>query len=188
MYQKRARTTESPYQVNLWRDSPKKRSFVLSWMKIYPWVLVEGDDENMTVYCRQCKKAGLTNEYAVGKKALPRDGRKSIYRGIQKTISMQSLPFQHLKLPRVQILVKCFLLATEVQTLGLLHNIYFLVTNGLPIHSFVDYQLTFYSDDPCALSPSHRTGWSSWELVHESNDISVTKNLMLYTQFVQIHL
>ena len=107
--------------------------------------------------------------------------------------------------------------ATEVQTIGLLHNVYFLVKHGIPIyraaplHSLVDLQLNFLYDDSdyTGLSSYHRTGHNTWEFVHalnsvvesndrtalkeaaffsllidESNGISVTKHLMLYTEFV----
>ena len=46
----------------------KKRTFLFHWTKIYPWLLMEGTGEDITVYCRDCKKAGLTNDFAKGKK------------------------------------------------------------------------------------------------------------------------
>ena len=110
---------------------------------------------------------------------------------------------------------------SEKETIGLLHNVYFILTNGLPVykstslHSLVDYQLQFFgsdgeeSDTSTHLSASHRSKHSTWEFVHalnrvvensglekirkaafysllidESNDISVTKNLMMYVQFI----
>ena len=88
--------------------------------------------------------------------------------------------------------------ATEQQILGLLHNMYYLVTNGLPVdkssslHSLVNFQLEVYTTDhseqglsasstdsgtpvprqqPTYLSKSHSSNYSSWEFVHALNSV-----------------
>ena len=203
----------------------KKRTFLFHWTKIYPWLLMEGTGEDITVYCRDCKKAGLTNDFAKGKKT-PGKGWKKEY--LQRHADSN----QHLlhALPTVKTAEQAksrnmfsSKSATEMQTVGLLHNVYFMVKNGLPVykstplHSLLDFQLEFYCDESqhdherqrSFLSSTHRTKHSTWEFVHalnsvvedndvmklkqanffsllldESNDISVTKNLMLYVQFV----
>ena len=115
---------------------------------------------------------------------------------------------------------------------GLMHNINFLVKNGLslnkasPLHSHENDMLSFFDDDgthmenecnqlihcklPC-MSQTHRSSYSNWEFVHslnavveeedvtmlkkatfflllvdESNNVSTTKNLLIYVQFVNI--
>ena len=56
----------------------RKHSFLYSWTKIYPWVSVEGTGEDITVFCKDCKRAGLCNDFAVGKKR-PGKGWKKEY-------------------------------------------------------------------------------------------------------------
>lgn len=202
----------------------KKRQFLQHWLKLYPWLEVEGTGEDITVFCRDCKKAKLTNEFSKGKKR-PCSGWKKEYlqrhadsnqhtRHAQVTLQMVNTVKSHGFFPAVSKS------ATERETLGLLHNIYFALINGLPVykseqlHHLTEFQLKFFSDDSeeksrSCLSMSHRTKYSTWEFVHainsvvehddilklrdarffsllldESNDISVTKNLMVYTQFV----
>lgn len=56
----------------------KRRSFLLSWIKIYPWVKIEGTGDNVTVTCKECQKVGLKNDYAKGMKS-PGQGWKREY-------------------------------------------------------------------------------------------------------------
>ena len=121
-------------------------------------------------------------------------------------------------------------LASEAEMVGLLVNIYFLVTNGLSmnkvavLYSLTNFQLAFYVDEQIEIEQgsftslsncdgqllkTHRSSYSIWEFVHalngvveaddmnklkqawyfsllldESNDISNTKNLWIYCQYL----
>ena len=165
---------------------------------------MEGTGEDITVYCRDCKRANLSNDFARGKKR-PGKGWKKEY--LQRHADSN----QHLlhALPTIRTAEQAkshnmFLpkSATERQTIGLLHNIYFMVTNGLPVykaiplHSFVDYQLEVYSDESqCGsqrsfLSSTHRTKYCTWEFVHalnpvvECNDVEKLKQAKFYLLLV----
>ena len=204
----------------------KRRQFLQHWLKIYPWLTVEGTGEDITVYCRDCKRAKLSNEFAKGKKR-PSSGWKKEYlqRHSDSNRHTRHAPMTAQMVEAVKyrgFFQSTSKSATEQQTLGLLHDIYFVVTNGLPVyksdalHCLVEFQLRYISDESDGqrrsyLSKSHRTNDSTWEFVHalnsvvenndisklkeasffsllldESNDISVTKNLMVYVQFVDV--
>jgi hypothetical protein len=218
-------------------NAPKRRQFLHQWLTIYPWLIMEGTGENITLYCRDCKQAKLSNEFAKGK-TRPSGGWKKEY--LQRHCDSNQHRTQAPEVRKMAAVVQSrgffpTISSTEQQTLGLLHNVYYVVENGLPVsksdslHCLVDFQLTaLYHNTtdqreqqhdglPSALpqrlclSKSHRTNYSSWEFVHalnsvventdisklkaanffsllidESNDISVTKNLMMYVQFVNI--
>ena len=56
----------------------KRRQFLQQWLTLYPWLTVEGTGEDITVYCQDCKRAKLSNEFAKGKKR-PSGGWKKEY-------------------------------------------------------------------------------------------------------------
>ena len=131
----------------------KKRSFLQHWLKIYPLLLVEGTEKDITVFCRDCRRANLSNNFTKGKKQPGKEWKKEYF---QRHADSN----QHLlhAIPTVQTADHTKSLnmfspkfATERQTIGLLHNIFFIVTNGLPVykatplHSFLDFQLMIHS-------------------------------------------
>ena len=167
----------------------KKQSFLQHWLKIYPWLLVESTEKDITVFCRDCRRANLSNNFTKGKKQ-PGKGWKKEY--FQRHADSN----QHLlrAIPTVQTAdhaksLNMFSLksATERPTIGLLHNIFFIVTNGLLVykatllHSFLDFQLMFHSADDTPesqhdsqwsfLFSTHRTKYSTWEFIHALNHV-----------------
>ena len=202
-----------------------QRKFLLSWKSIFPWA--ETEDE--VVFCRDCRKAGLRDEFALGKIRPPKGWKKEYLRRhalsdnhSKHAIATAKTDSSVFKAPRT-------VSASEKEVLGLLIDTHFLASNGLSmnksaaLHSLVDFQLRLYSDDvddddailvsqpyfPQFMSKSHRSSYSTWEFIHslnaviededirllksacffsllldESNDISTTKFLMIYVQYV----
>ena len=54
----------------------KRHHFMQHWLKLYSWVTIEGSGENLVVYCRDCKRAKLSNDFAHGKKQLPKGWKR----------------------------------------------------------------------------------------------------------------
>lgn len=114
----------------------RKRNFLLSWMKIYSWIITEGSGDDMVVICKQCQKAGLSNDYAKGKKC-PGKGWKREY--LQRHAESDDhvkhavatvRTAQHAQASNMFVPMSS---AVEKQTIGLMKNILFLAKNGLPI-------------------------------------------------------
>ena len=136
-----------------------------------------GEDEK--VFCKDCRKAGFTNEFAVGK---PGRGWKKEY--LQRHV----ISNDHSKHAALTITTaarasdmfieqgskKCA--ASEKETLGLLLNVHYLVKSGLSLnkvaslHCLVDDQFHFYNEESQSpISQCHRSSYSTWEFVHSLN-------------------
>ena len=126
------------------------KHFMQHWLKLYPWVMIKGSGENLVVYCRDCKRAKLNNDFAHGKKQpskekyLQRHGDSNQHKlQAQPTIRMAETAKSHFAPKSV----------CERETIGLLHNVYFILINGLPpykstrLDSLVDHQLKFFGSD-----------------------------------------
>ena len=57
-----------------------QRKFLLSWKSIFPWAETEGEGEGEVVFCRDCRKAGLRDEFALGKIRPPKGWKKEYLR------------------------------------------------------------------------------------------------------------
>ena len=212
----------------------RQRRFLPRWKKVFPWA--EYHEESDVIYCRQCRIARFKNDFAIGKQR-PAKGWKKEYLH-RHAVSDDHARHAALVVSTAKSAAGMFKVTkpssvSEMETLGLLVDVHFLVTNGIsinkaaPLHSLVDYQLLFYGDDnplpdedvdvqlvstsqvSSKLSKTHRSSYSTWEFVHslntvvkkedvrqlnnarffsllldESNDISITKNLMVYVQFI----
>ena len=206
------------------------RKFMPRWKYLFPWIEIEGEGtESELLYCRECKMAGLKNDFACGKSRPPKGWKKEYLRRhadssdhamhAPTAIAISKTAVSMFKAPKF--------LASEAETVGLLVNIHFLVrlsmNKGAALHSLTDFQLAFYADEQMEieqesftlsnrdgqLSKTHRSSYSIWEFVHalngvveaddmnklkqaryfsllldESNDISNTKNLLIYCQYL----
>ena len=144
--QKRSRVSQSPSRSDTSFDSDllsgesvasnptsRKRNFLLSWTKIYPWVTTKGTGDNMVVVCKLCQKARLGNNYAKGKKC-PGKGWKREY--LQRHAESDDhvkhavatvRTAQHAQASNMFIPTSS---ASEKQTVGLMQNVFFLAKNG----------------------------------------------------------
>ena len=220
------------------RYERQQRKFLMRWKLLFPWVDFDGE-ENEKLYCLECRGAGLKNPFAVGKER-PLGGWKKEY--LQRHANSNDHT-RYAKIQKTQTRLvdddRLFIGSTEMETLGLLRNVHFLVKNSIALlkasnlHSLVDDQMEFYNSKPVTsnslsstsdadelsessltlfkspISSTHRSTYSTWEFVHalnavveendiqlmrnakfysllvdESNDISTTKNLLIYCQFV----
>ena len=145
--------------------------------------MVEGTEEDITVSCRDCRRANLSNNFTKGKRHA--DSNQHLLHAIPTVQTADHAKSLNMFSPKS---------ATERQTIGLLHNIFFIVTNGLPVykatplHSFLDFQLMFHSanDTPESqhdsqqsyLSSTHRTNYSTWEFIHDLNHFIESSDVM----------
>ena len=97
-----------------------RRKLLLKWTKIYPWVATVGSGEDMIVYCRECRKFGLKNEYTINswkKEYLQRHASSEDH---VKYAPMATKTAQHAWTTDMFVLVPS---ASEKQTLELLYDI-----------------------------------------------------------------
>ena len=64
----------------------KRCRFMHHWLKLYPWIIIEGSGESLVVYCRDCKQAKLSNDFARGKKQPPKGWLAQKYKSSLKKI------------------------------------------------------------------------------------------------------
>ena len=107
------------------------------------------------MYCCECRAAGLKNDFACGKPHPPKGWKKEYLR--RHAESSNHAKHGSLAISTAKTAVFVFRVpkfyALEAQTIGLLVNIHFLVTNGLfmnkgaALHALMDLQLAFYDDE-----------------------------------------
>ena len=143
------------------RYERQQRKFLMRWKLLFPWVDFEnGDQDSETLYCRECRAAKLKNPFAVGKER-PMGGWKKEY--LQRHASSNdhvryaSATFQKAQTRLIDD-DRISIRSTEMETLGLLRNVHYLVKNSIALlkaanlHSLVDDQIEFYSSKPAASS------------------------------------
>ena len=68
------------------------RKFMPRWKYLFPWIEIKGEGtESELLFCRECKMAGLKNNFACGKSHHPKVGRKSTFDGMQIPATMPSM-------------------------------------------------------------------------------------------------
>ena len=173
---------------------------------LFLWAECE-EGENEVKYCKDCRQAGLKNEFAHGKPRPPRGWKKEYLRRhadsndhtrqaplVMSTAKTATAMFKTTKLQ-----------ASEKETVGIMINVHFLATNGLSmnkgaaLHSLVDFQLSFYNDEQSdnsdkeepacgsyhdlssnysnTLSKTHRSTYSTWEFIHTLNAVVETTDI-----------
>ena len=184
-------STNAPYRL---------RKFLPRWKYLFPWVEIRDDGDEEKLYCRECRAAGMKNDFAIGK-VRPAKGWKKEYlrRHADSSDHSRFAPQATAIAKSATSLFKAPRSASEKETLGLLFNIHFLTINGLsmnkgaPLHTLVDFHLSFNEDYPiriedemedqssistaasCSwgqLSKTHRSTYSTWEFVHALNAVT----------------
>ena len=146
------------------------RKFIPRWRYLFPWIEIEGEGtESELLYCHECKMAGLKNDFACGKSCPPKGWKKEYFqrhtdssdhaKHAPTAIAIAKTAVSMFKAPKV--------LASEAETVGLLVNIHFIVTNGLSmnkgaaLHSLTDFQLAFYADEQMEIEQGSFTSISN---------------------------
>ncbi|XP_065892733.1 zinc finger protein 862-like [Dysidea avara] len=199
-------STSEEMATNLHHDI-STRKFLPRWKYLFPWVEVEDDECSEEfiekLYCRECRAAGLKNDFAL-RKVRPAKGWKKEYlrrhadssdhsRIAPQVTAIAKTASSMFKAPKTS--------ASERETLGLLINIHFLATNGLsmnkgaPLHSLVDFHILFHDKEPVIieddleevsslsttastwLSKTHRSTYSTWEFVHALNAVTESEDV-----------
>ena len=178
------------------------RKFLPRWKYLFPWVEeIQGDDENEDkLYCRECRAAGMTNDFALGKVKPAKGWKKEYLRRHAESKDHSKFAPQATAIARTaaEVFKAPKLLTSERETIGLLFNIHFLTTNGLsmnkgaPLHGLIDFHFSFQEDLPIEidldehptvsgsqnkLSKTHRSSYSTWEFVHALNAVTEAEDV-----------
>ena len=161
--------------------SRAQRKFLPHWKYLFPWVEIDNEEK---LYCRECRAAGMKNDFAIGKLRPAKGWKKECLRRHAKTSDHSRFAVQALAIAKTasSVFKTPKLLSSERETMGLLFNVHFLTTNGLsmnkgsPLHALFDFHLSFHKDqyqqtpievDPVPeerLSPSVASSSSQFQL------------------------
>ena len=128
-----------------------RRKFLPRWKCLFPWVEMDNEDK---LYCRECRAAGMKNDFAIGKLRPAKGWKKEYLRRHAESSDHSRFAVQAIAIAKTagSVFKTPKLLSSERETMGLLFNVHFLTTNGLsmnkgaPLHALFDFHLSFHKD------------------------------------------
>ena len=128
-----------------------RRKFLPRWKCLFPWVEMDNEDK---LYCRECRAAGMKNDFAIGKLRPAKGWKKEYLRRHAESRDHSRFAVQAIAIAKTagSVFKMPKLLSSERETMGLLFNVHFLTTNGLsmnkgaPLHALFDFHLSFHKD------------------------------------------